>query len=152
MTASTRRALALVAGVLAFVAPATASHSLWSTQASATFTVTVPAAPTPPPLTAPAGFRCTNIANNQVDLAWSTSDGALSYRIYLSGTTTPFFEVAASATSVSGVHRKTWDLGNHAPATLVVRAVSSTGSISPESTGVSVTFGPGATCSPRGTS
>jgi hypothetical protein len=151
MTASTRRALALVAGVVAFVAPATAAHSLWSTQASATFTVTVPAAPMQPPA-APASFRCTNITNNQVDLAWSTSAGAESYRIYRSGTTTPFAEVAAPATSVSGLHRNAWNLGPSAQATLVVRSVSSTGQMSPASNVVTVTFGPGATCDPRSAS
>jgi hypothetical protein len=149
MTTPARRALALVTGVLAFVLPATAAHSLWSTHATATFTVTVAAAPTTP--SAPTGFRCTSMGNNQIDLAWSGSAGAAAYRIYRSGTST-YAEVAAPATTVSGLHRNTWAIGTHEPATLVVRAVAATGQMSPASSPVSVTFGNTPTCNPRSSS
>jgi hypothetical protein len=152
MTTPTRRALALAAGVLALVLPATAAHSLWSTQATATFTVTVAAAPTtPPPPTAPADFRCTNVNPAQISLAWSASAGAASYRIYRSGTNL-FVEVAAPATSLAALHRNTWAIGTSEPATLVVRAVSSTGQMSPASNPVSLNFGNTPSCNPRSSS
>jgi hypothetical protein len=152
MTAPARRAVAVAVGLLAFVAPATAAHSLWTTQAAATFTVTVPAAPMPPPLAAPGSFSCTRINPAVVDLAWSTSDGAEAYRIYRTGDSARFAEVAAPATSATSVNRDTWGIAMGESATLVVRAVTAQGAMSPASNPVSVTFGPGATCSPGGSS
>lgn len=138
-------AVAAAFALLLVAVSAGTSYALWSTQAQATLTVT-----TGRPLPAPTDFRCTEIRNNDVSLAWSAVPGATGYTVLRRTGAGPDFTYShprtTTSTSLVRAHRSAWGIPQNGSAVLVVRAVGS--AESPDSDPVTVTLGHGGSCAP----
>lgn len=137
---------ALLAATVAVLTSTQASYALWSAQARATLTVT-----TTRPLPAPTGFRCTEVRNNDVSLAWTAVPGASEYVVVRRSGAGPAYTyshpVHTPGTSLVRERRTTWGVPAGGSAVLVVRAVG-TAVESPDSSPVTVGFGGSPSCTP----
>lgn len=96
------RFIAVLAGLLAFLVPATVAHSLWSTTATSTFSVTTAAAPVAPPVV-PVGFSCSFATFNgkkTVQLSWEIHPSADYYEVIVRRTSGTPRVVLSGITSV----------------------------------------------------
>jgi hypothetical protein len=76
------RILAVLVGLVAFLVPATVAHSLWSTTATSSFSVTTAAAPvTPPPPPVTCDFRVAG--KKTLTVSWVPTPGAQRYDLRL---------------------------------------------------------------------
>ena len=142
-----RIALIVLAGV-AFLAPATVAHSLWSTTAPATLTVIVPAAPVA--VAAPTGVTCAFPANPNneklVELSWSPVAGATGYRVHHRTGSGPVFEhklVSSTTAPTSGRLNRNGTFKQDAQPTVAITAVNASGIESAFSAPVTIVFDEG---------
>ena len=142
-----RIVLIVLAGVI-FLAPATVAHSLWSTTATATLTVIVPAAPVA--VAAPTGVTCafpTNPNNDKlVELSWSPVAGAAGYRVHHRTGSGPVFEhklLTSTTAPTSGRLNRNGTFNKDPQPTVVITAVNASGSESAYSAPVTIFFDEG---------
>ena len=140
-----RIVLIAIAGAV-FLAPATLAHSLWSTTATATLTVTVPAAPVA--VAAPTGVTCAFPANPNneklVELSWSPVAGATGYRVHhRTGPDSAYKLVTSTTATTSGRLNRNGTFKQDAQPTVAITAVNASGIESAFSAPVTIFFDEG---------